>query len=192
MEMRAGSPRERGEQSPPSSTVGAAAKTWPDNPYKGLSFYTSIDAALFGGRAADVRACARIVWDEQTRVLLLRDVRDAESFVLARRFSSLSRIERRPISISAEWLRSRGYQGVVHPVHGSSARPAVRDALRLGRDAVPRHVARWRGETHLARADPRRGKVARAFRQDHCQIRGESHRSSAFSGGNVTANRSYS
>lgn len=45
---------------------------WPENPYKGLSFYTSEDVALFGGRELEVKACAQIVGRESTKVLLLQ------------------------------------------------------------------------------------------------------------------------
>jgi hypothetical protein len=44
---------------------------WPENPYKGLSFYTPDDVALFGGREAEVKACSRVVGRERTKVLLL-------------------------------------------------------------------------------------------------------------------------
>lgn len=44
---------------------------WPDNPYKGLSYYTSGDVGLFAGRTSEVRACARIIADDSTKVLLL-------------------------------------------------------------------------------------------------------------------------
>jgi hypothetical protein len=44
---------------------------WPDNPYKGLSYYTSGDVGLFAGRTSEVRACARMIADENTKVLLL-------------------------------------------------------------------------------------------------------------------------
>jgi hypothetical protein len=58
-------------QSPSSSTASSTDIAWPGNPYKGLSFYTSVDSGLFGGREADVRACARIIGEEQTKVMLL-------------------------------------------------------------------------------------------------------------------------
>src|SRR5262249_51396385 len=54
-----------------SSAAGSPTIAWPENPYKGLSFYTSVDSGLFGGREADVRACARIIGEEETKVLLL-------------------------------------------------------------------------------------------------------------------------
>jgi hypothetical protein len=44
---------------------------WPEVPYKGLSYYTPLDVALFGGREADVRACARFIGGEDVRVLLV-------------------------------------------------------------------------------------------------------------------------
>jgi hypothetical protein len=53
------------------SSQPAADVSWPENPYKGLSFYTSVDVALFGARDEDVRDCTRIVGQEQLKVLLL-------------------------------------------------------------------------------------------------------------------------
>src|SRR4051812_49164345 len=58
-------------QSLPSSSAGTPTIAWPQNPYKGLSFYTSTDSGLFGAREADVRASARIIGEEETKVLLL-------------------------------------------------------------------------------------------------------------------------
>jgi hypothetical protein len=56
-----------------SPTEPAAPKlVWPENPYKGLSFYTSGDVALFGGREAEVKTCTRVVARESTKVLLLQ------------------------------------------------------------------------------------------------------------------------
>jgi hypothetical protein len=49
----------------------AHAVTWPSIPYKGLSFYTPEDTALFGGRTGDVRTCARILARDSTKILLL-------------------------------------------------------------------------------------------------------------------------
>jgi hypothetical protein len=46
--------------------------SWPESPYKGLSFYTPEDVALFGGRQADIRECARLLARERTKVLLLQ------------------------------------------------------------------------------------------------------------------------
>jgi hypothetical protein len=57
------------QPSPPTGDTSAIS--WPVNPYKGLSFYTSVDSGLFGAREADVRACARIVGEEEVKVLLL-------------------------------------------------------------------------------------------------------------------------
>lgn len=45
--------------------------SWPEEPYKGLSFYTPADVALFGGREGDIRDCAGLLTDESTKVLLL-------------------------------------------------------------------------------------------------------------------------
>lgn len=45
--------------------------SWPTNPYKGLSFFTSVDAGLFGARETEVQACAQIVIEEDLKVLLL-------------------------------------------------------------------------------------------------------------------------
>jgi hypothetical protein len=44
---------------------------WPSIPYKGLSYYTPQDVALFGGRTSDIRNCARVLTKENTKVLLL-------------------------------------------------------------------------------------------------------------------------
>ena len=48
-----------------------ATITWPQNPYKGLSYYTPIDAGLFGARERDIALCANIVSDGDLKVLLL-------------------------------------------------------------------------------------------------------------------------
>jgi hypothetical protein len=53
------------------SRTGTAI-SWPKNPYKGLSYYTPQDVALFGGRRTDIRDCARILTREKTKVLLLQ------------------------------------------------------------------------------------------------------------------------
>jgi hypothetical protein len=45
---------------------------WPEAPYKGLSFYTPEDVALFAGRQRDVRDCARLLTRDRTKVLLLQ------------------------------------------------------------------------------------------------------------------------
>jgi hypothetical protein len=48
-----------------------APLTWPSNPYKGLSYYTPMDAGLFGAREKEVQLCANIVSDGDLKVLLL-------------------------------------------------------------------------------------------------------------------------
>ncbi|MDP1865409.1 MAG: hypothetical protein Q8L13_03555 [Bradyrhizobium sp.] len=45
--------------------------SWPSNPYKGLSYYTPVDAGLFGGREKEVQTCAQILSEEDLKVLLL-------------------------------------------------------------------------------------------------------------------------
>jgi len=44
---------------------------WPAIPYKGLSYYTPEDVALFGGRTADIRQCARVLVKDNTKALIL-------------------------------------------------------------------------------------------------------------------------
>jgi Novel STAND NTPase 1 len=45
--------------------------SWPNNPYKGLSYYTPVDTGLFGARDRDVQLCAQLVAEEDLKVLLL-------------------------------------------------------------------------------------------------------------------------
>ena len=44
---------------------------WPDEPYKGLNFFTRLDAPLFGQRDADIDNCSAIVGSVTNKVLLL-------------------------------------------------------------------------------------------------------------------------
>ncbi|MBR0697680.1 ATP-binding protein [Bradyrhizobium lablabi] len=48
-----------------------ATISWPNNPYKGLSYYTPIDAGLFAAREREIQLCANIVSDGDLKVLLL-------------------------------------------------------------------------------------------------------------------------
>jgi len=45
--------------------------SWPESPYKGLSFYDHDDIFLFAGRDEDVWQCARLLDDPATRILML-------------------------------------------------------------------------------------------------------------------------
>ncbi|MGY3120312.1 hypothetical protein ACVWXQ_004249 [Bradyrhizobium sp. S3.14.4] len=49
----------------------AAAKQWPEAPYKGLNYYTAKDAPLFAQRDKETEACAQIVGRYETKLLLL-------------------------------------------------------------------------------------------------------------------------
>ncbi len=49
----------------------AGSPQWPDDPYKGLTFYGPEDVPLFAGRENDVRRVARVLGRGETRVLLL-------------------------------------------------------------------------------------------------------------------------
>lgn len=49
----------------------AGVGEWPDDPYKGLSFYEPDDAPLFAGRDSDVVECAELLASSDTRVLIL-------------------------------------------------------------------------------------------------------------------------
>ena len=44
---------------------------WPEEPYKGLNFFTSRDVLLFSQRDEDIEDCAALVDDFTTRVLIL-------------------------------------------------------------------------------------------------------------------------
>lgn len=49
-----------------------ANRTWPELPYKGLSFYGPEDAPLFAGRDNDITRCAYALGDPATRCLILQ------------------------------------------------------------------------------------------------------------------------
>ena len=44
---------------------------WPEDPYKGLAYYEARDRHLFAGREEEVAACARLLANVQTRLLIL-------------------------------------------------------------------------------------------------------------------------
>lgn len=48
-----------------------ASKSWPDKPYKGLSYFEPDDALLFTGREQDVIECADLLARSETRLLFL-------------------------------------------------------------------------------------------------------------------------
>jgi hypothetical protein len=51
--------------------IDRSTVSWPNNPYKGLSYYTPVDAGLFGARGREIQACAHIVSEGDLKVLLL-------------------------------------------------------------------------------------------------------------------------
>lgn len=53
------------------SKFQVAQPEWPNDPYKGLTYYSSGDVPLFAGRETDVRRVAQIVGVGSTRILLL-------------------------------------------------------------------------------------------------------------------------
>lgn len=54
---------------PPTSTD--TQDVWPDEPYKGLQYYSAADRRLFSGREHDIDVCVLRLTSPETRILLL-------------------------------------------------------------------------------------------------------------------------
>jgi hypothetical protein len=54
-----------------SSVAPVSSRRWPDDPYKGLTFYTPYDVPLFAGREGDINSVSQMLGAGDTRILLL-------------------------------------------------------------------------------------------------------------------------
>src|SRR3954468_15685561 len=55
----------------PDPIEKAQRRTWPEQPYRGLNFFTAADAPLFSERDEEIGICSELVGSLRTRMLLL-------------------------------------------------------------------------------------------------------------------------